>query len=155
MKSKSILFFLFFLFLFAGCKYEEGPDISFRTACDRVEGDWVIESFTVDGADSLSDLLSKFSLTGNCCDFYNFHESDNNDDLFISGYVNGFEAYTGKWDLHDDNKYLTFSWEFGPEPYGPFFLGVKWRIIRLANKEMWLETVFINHKNYEVKFKAK
>ncbi len=146
MKNKSILFFLFFLFAFTGCKYEEGPDISFRSACARVTGQWFVESLTVDGADSLSSFNNRF---GNCLT-YEF--VDNGSQYFIVGFpCDSIISDGGSWSLGVKNTTLYFS--LG-KPYGPVGR-TSWQIIRLANKEMWLRTEYFNYKMYEIHFKAR
>lgn len=56
---KFIRFFIFIgivLFSFSSCrKYEEGPNISFRTKAARVTNNWAIGSALVDGVDVTSD----------------------------------------------------------------------------------------------------
>ncbi len=151
MKSKSILFFLFFLFAFTGCKYDEGPGISFRTACDRVDGEWVIESLHVDDADSLEDFKNSVIY----CDYYKFFEGDGE---YLSQGHQDNKIYPGNWFLSDNNKYISIGLNVlgQPKPYGPVFnININWKIIRLANDEIWLETTYYNYKKYELRFKAK
>jgi hypothetical protein len=52
MKTKLILIFLT-TFFFTGCRYKEGPIISFRSVEKRLIGTWQITELTSDGIDSL------------------------------------------------------------------------------------------------------
>lgn len=145
MKSKSILFFVFCLIVFTGCKYEEGPDISFRSACDRVCGKWEVESLTVDGDDSLEVFKSQH----NYCSVYEF--ADNGSEYYIVGFpCDSILSDGGNWQLGDGNTTLSFS--LG-KPYGPVG-ATTWQIIRLADDEMWLRTQYFNYKVYEIHFKG-
>jgi len=44
--------------VYTGCKYEKGPIISFTDKNKRVEGEWKIETVTVDGIDRKDDMDS-------------------------------------------------------------------------------------------------
>jgi len=145
MKTKIVLLFLSTCFI-AGCKYEDGPGISFRSACARVTGEWVIESLTVDGADSLPNFNNRF---GNCS-VYEF--MDTGSEYLLRGFPcdSIFDDH-GHWQLGEDNTSLYFT--LG-NPYGPVGRA-DWQIIRLANDEMWLRTEYFNYKMYEIHFKTK
>lgn len=155
MKAKILLFFFTSLLLVSGCnKYEEGSDVSLRTPKQRVCGSWSIESLNVDGADSLADFQSKAFY----CNHYEFGSKDDPYGIFGYDCNSGSVSYPnlfGSWELLDDDKYLKFGIDNGIDfPYGPVFNDyIKWRIIRLANKEMWLETEYYNGKKYEIRFK--
>ena len=57
------LLFLLIFFIVTGvtsCRYKEGPIISFRTAENRLVGEWEVKSFFIDGIDKMS------AYTDNC-----------------------------------------------------------------------------------------
>lgn len=157
--KKNIKYLLFaVILLFSGCKYEEGPFISFRTACDRICREWEIERFYVDGADSLPDFQNKLIY----CMTYKFDKDMSNLELYGYDCVGGIDSiqhnyYDGGWFLHENNRKISFGLGYIGQNYGPLFIGgdLRWTIIKLSSKEMWLEIVYFNNKKYEVKFKAK
>lgn len=64
------------LIFFDGCKkYEDGPMLSFRSKKARVEGNWKVDKYTVDGIDVLnhSDNLSYYSSM--CSATFNYVET--------------------------------------------------------------------------------
>ena len=59
MKFKSLIVVLgFVLLVFAGCRYEDGPAISFRSVENRLKGEYDIVKFEKGGVD-LTDSLKK------------------------------------------------------------------------------------------------
>ncbi len=54
---------LFYIILFlTGCKYEEGPFISFRSKKNRLKGKYKVEYFKIDSVDSLAELGKYFPI---------------------------------------------------------------------------------------------
>jgi hypothetical protein len=109
-------------FLFGCGKYEEGPGISLRTKKMRLTGEWELEEFVVDNENFTSD--------------FNFYEIEfTNDNEFTErGQVEGFETYTdeGDWDFSGDKEELELEYDDGDR--------VDFKIIRLTNSELWVET---------------
>ena len=150
---KIILLLVFLASIFSGCKkYEDGPLISLRLKAERVSGQWALESYTVDGADSLAQLLARI----NNCNMYSFRDKQSN----LEG---GGRPYTncngggGKWSFSKDKRELIIWYYNTMTPYsivaGAFiYSGISWTILRLTNKEMWLEANF-SGKDYEMHLK--
>ncbi len=141
--SKYIFFFLVILFCITDCKkYPEGPWISFRYKETRLLGNWKIEKYLIDGADSTAIKFP--NLSSSVC-VYSFGHTAN--------YVgDGCYSIGGKWGFDNNRTHLGIGTQNVPE--GPFFLAeaVSWDILRLSNKDMHLKTTF-SSKEYEIYFK--
>lgn len=152
MKNIKITLLLVFLAsIFSGCKkYEDGPLISLRTKVARVSGVWELESYTVDGADSLAQLLART----NNCDQYSFERKQKGGDWPFSfgcatGHIGGVS-----WSFSENKSKLGVYDGYTTPPYsirlGAFiYAGISWTILRLTNKEMWLQANF-SGKEYEM-----
>ena len=60
LKNLSLVLVSALAIVFTGCKYEEGPGISFRNKRDRVANEWKITGYSIDGTD---DAAAKGSFT--------------------------------------------------------------------------------------------
>jgi hypothetical protein len=102
-KLSTALLFTSALLFFNSCrKYEDGPGISFRSADERVSGDWKIEEYTIDGEDQ---KYWKFSSYLTCTDGYN---------IFYDEYdiVDNWEwnmTYSGSWTQTETGTYRTIN----------------------------------------------
>ncbi len=75
--------------VFAGCKYEEGPGISFRSKKDRIANEWKITGYEVDG-NSDDAMKNSFRSSGDSVELIftltrNFNYSMNM--AYVDGYV--------------------------------------------------------------------
>jgi hypothetical protein len=126
--------------LFHSCKkYEDGPGISFRSAEARVEADWRVKEYTVNGEDqfnyTISDylecidgLLVYYSEQYNCQSFkFSFKDNGNWTNEYVESskvvdyqssydycddyYDNDVTTYreNGTWKLTDDKKQLEIQ----------------------------------------------
>ncbi len=122
-----------------GCKYEDGPGISFRSACKRVEGNYTIDKFEVNGKDSLGVFIAR-----NCngkVDFFDISK--------INGNISIHDCrYTGKCDLRDSNRKIVLQFEgdtsdfqMGIEPWEKGITHT-WDIVELKDKSMTFETTY-------------
>jgi len=134
-------------------KYEDGPCVSFRSKEKRLEGEWSLKYFTVDGDDSLEYWNNYF---GNECTF-----------IFNKWSDLGYYPFTIEWGFKGSNYYFAYGSHLGfhDEFLGPIgftedtantafpFLYVintnEWLITRLKYKEVWLELT-VNLKHYEL-----
>jgi len=98
---------IFIILLFcSSCKYEDGPGISLRRACNRVEGNYTIDKFEVNNHDSLIVFISR-----NCNGKIDFLEDDKingnllTDSCRYSG-RSGEILLTSKWELNHGKKEL-------------------------------------------------
>ena len=134
----------FFVVIFAvalglsGCKYEEGPFISFTPRQERVAGPWIAEKSIVDGTESVG------------------LEGFNRMTMFKDGAMTmilellGAEiAYSGNWVFGDKDETLLIS--LTDDATGLFSIEQTWEIIRLKEKELWVRYTDDN-KTYEVNF---
>jgi hypothetical protein len=60
LKNLSLVLVSALAIVFTGCKYEEGPGISFRTKRDRVANEWKVTGYSIDGNE---DAAAKKSFT--------------------------------------------------------------------------------------------
>lgn len=122
-----------------GCKYEDGPSISFRSACKRVEGSYTIDKFEVNGNDSLGVFIAR-----NCngkVDFFDISK--------INGNLSVYDCqYSGTYDLRDGNKKIAISFDggiangqMGIEPWEKGIIHT-WDITELKDKSMTFETTY-------------
>ena len=112
--SKYILLFLFFIFCFTDCKkYPEGPLVSFTSKVKRVLGDYEVEAFLVDGADSTSQLT---------CLKYRFYRDQNKQLLNSPECSGGSTGNGGDWNFenHHKNLHIYFSISIGSIAKTPF-----------------------------------
>jgi hypothetical protein len=145
--------FLLVLFLFAGCtKYPDGGHaITFRGLNNKILGKWKINSFTVDGADSLNFLKSD---PGFCSDY---QLEFSRDDIFGNRMESPCAHFGNNyWGVTDDKAQfkLVFHTDTSSAKLFPIQLNeyktVLWTIDRLTRKDFWLKINFAN-KNYELK----
>ena len=92
-----------------GCRYKEGPLISFRSALNRIYGNHILTKYTVDGIDSLKLYHDSLGL---CFDFFYSIDAELNA-CDIEGTRNDGKISTlgWRWDLINNGKNLlvTFS----------------------------------------------
>ena len=122
--------------LLTGCKYEDGPLVSIRSAKNRVFGSKKVEAYIVNGIDStfLFDSLyagTEYMTNKESGIFFDLHDANYN--LTIS------DCAPGIWGFHDSKAYylyLSFPGCNGRE----FWRRQEWRVTRLTQKDLWLES---------------
>jgi len=127
----------------AGCRYEEGPKVSFNSVKNRLTGEWFIDEIKVKNVDKTADYKIAFvnyKLTikkdGKYTLFYRpFNITDYNEE--------------GVWTLSDDKLKVSFLVSKGNNP------GEKstFNIQRLTNKQLW--AIHINGNGDEEYIKLK
>ncbi|MFH2143667.1 MAG: hypothetical protein ABIJ97_14680 [Bacteroidota bacterium] len=142
----SVLILSVILILTSCGKYEEGPTISFRSRQKRIEGLWKVEKFMVAGIDSTSFYKTMFGSKIDITDgIWEMHESG------------GTMRMGGNWNWHTLKYYTMFNVDYAyvnNEFYndslfvgiGPFITQseIKWEILRISNKELFLTTQLFN-----------
>jgi len=120
-----------------GCKYEDGPAISFRTAENRLKGEYVIDKF-VKGGVNYTDSLKKMI----CNNLLVIHKSGD----FAANQPYGSCGCIGDWVLFNSNTELDLDFT-APfiliEPLGAKF-SIIWTIDRLSDDEIHLSTNYNN-----------
>jgi hypothetical protein len=130
----------------AGCKYDEGPWISLRSACARVEGEYNIVKFEIGGADSTSVVTSQ-TCYGKIKFVYNGKNQPN--DIFMNLNTQNCKS-GGSWSLSDKNNHISlrFLGNFiGIIPFGNGNLpaiSVNYNILKLTDDEMKISTTYNN-----------
>jgi len=152
--KKLLIIIIVFATVFSGCRYKEGPLISFRSVEKRLEGTWQIVGLTSDGIDSLQ--------------YYN--DSCGSIVTFTFRYPDGSPMSTYYMNFDKGKKrfrcYLTFvknkkemkvyyndsinNWHLGP--IGSSSSENYWKILKLTEKELKTAIDF-NGKNYKISFK--
>lgn len=147
---------LFIVICFADCrKYPEGPCVSFKSKYSRVEGDYNVQTFLIDGADSTSQLAC------NTCSFSYNKKTGKRE-------INCCNGQNSNWDLVEEDKIIVTNIIYPnagiktPFPITKICCPVsnwttnisdlRWEIQKLTNKEMWLKTA-IKEREYYLKLK--
>jgi hypothetical protein len=143
MSLKDLSFFIFLLFIFLACKkYEEGPGLSFRSKTKRLANHWKPEKKLVNGDE---DLLTDEEQNT----VFIFDESG----IYIKRIPNGpyYISYEGTWEFKEKKEklrtYLSYTY-FGD----PVIEDITWEILRLKEKELWLEYINSNNDKIEYRF---
>ena len=145
----SVMIFIASFFLSECKKYPEGPLMSFKSKEKRVIGNYEVEAFLIDGADSTSQLT---------CINYSFYSNEGNhhvsSPICTTGGVSGED-----WNFENHhNNLLIYVFPVGKTPFpitdsaAPPVSKISWTIQRLTNKQMWLKVEY-GGKEYYIKFK--
>jgi len=158
MKTIKIIFFVLFsstFFLTESCKkYEDGPLLNIYSKRSRVEGNWDVESFTVNGADSTEVLKSK-TYYGR----YEFSKEKEGKYMMAFYHARYSSSYfkTGHWEFKNDKNDLLIVFNdlsgvavHSMGPYGAD--NVTWEIRRLKTTQLWMRTTY-NGIEYYLKLK--
>ena len=154
------------LALLSTCKtYEEGPPISLRGVEKRIAGHWRVDSYTVNGADSMR-IIRQLHLEED----WDFQPRDKTNTPVLETLVRGdtLYRYSGNWNPNPADKENTLAISFSsastvvrvngnlqrfstnPRVVLP---GRLWKILRLKHrKDIWLQ-LDENGKRYELRFK--
>jgi hypothetical protein len=117
-------------------KYEDGPAFSLRTKKARLQGDWKIDSFSIDGVDYTDD-------------FKNLYGANYTWDIEKGGEyrITGTDPDKGSWKFGEDKDDVYFTSD------DPGSQEEAYRILRLANKELWLKQTQPNGEVITIKLK--
>lgn len=143
--QSAIIFISALLLLLASCgKYEEGPNISFRSKKARIANDWVLDEMYING--ELQNLSAEsrsiiYSLT-----------KDGKIKTQVSFLGQLLEA-TGNWEFYDNKEELKTSITY---TFLISYTDVKiFKILRLKEKELWLERTEQNGNKVEYRYVSK
>jgi hypothetical protein len=151
--KKLLIIFCFLTIIISGCRYKEGPLISFRSVERRLNGTWQVIGLTSDGIDSLQyyndSCGSKMNL-----EFY-YPDGSPIYDTRI-GFDGDKKGFGGGISLSDNKKVMNVSMNNGATNYwrlGPIGNGKSnWKILKLTMKELKISTDY-NGRNYRISFK--
>jgi hypothetical protein len=108
-----------------GCKYQEGPFISFTPRLERVSGTWIVGKAIVDGVESSSlDGFEYITLT----------KSGQNVE-YKGKFLGIAYTLTGDWNFNEDESIIEMNLVDGT---GLITFDLAWTILRLKEKEMWV-----------------
>lgn len=159
---KKIIFVLIIISaIFEGCRYKEGPVISFRSVKERLLGTWIVTGYTSDGIDSLqyyqdscgcevefpnpNNDNERWQLGFTHCYYY----SDNIGKVVICSY--GFSKNRSIMNIYQPVHPIS---EFGFKSFGPMLVPIDWEILRLTKDDFKISANMNSH-NYIVTFKKR
>lgn len=112
MMNRLYPFLILMILVFTGCKYEEGPFISFREAETRMVGSWKLGRTFKNGEPYADGELS----ANNPGSYYYFYYEGQ---MTVSALVNGHvrTSNQGFWRFQNRNKELEISFQLPGETY--------------------------------------
>lgn len=134
-------------------KYEDGPCISFRSKQKKIEGNWLLKYYTVDGVDSLQYWNSHFE---NECNFgfYPWDQLGLQAVTVIWGDITS-QYYTsgGSYQIKDEHLYISLNEDASSSnfPFNVISITSDWLITKLKYKDVWFE-VMVDGKSYSLHF---
>ena len=144
MKKLSILFAAFAVVFLASCgKYEDGPGFSLRSKTSRLAGTWTVtEAFQ--GSTNITNSLINGGTVEVTFDKEGAYKKTY--DFVVLGFPSS-GTITGTWAFSDDKTAVVVSNGSGQSDSS--------KILRLTNKELWLEESDGSGGTYEVHYSAK
>ena len=136
LKLTTLLLALTLVFGSTSCKYEEGPALSLRTKKARVAGEWMVEK-SID-ADGTVD-------NDGGDEVYNF-DKDGTGKITFTTTIGGTTSSSDinfKWEFTDSKKKIKIDIDG--------FDAEESTILRLTNKEMWIEDVDKDQVHFKTK----
>ena len=142
------------MLLFAACKYEDGPVISFRSKTKRLCHEWKVDNLKIDGIDS----TQRYKDSCNCnieIEYYKKPSERASQNILLWKCIRtpGVCCPYGEWSLKHNKK--TFDVNItscgGFIGFGPIREGEgSWNILKLTNENFWFEATY-KGKEYEFK----
>jgi hypothetical protein len=119
-------------FILTSCnKYEDGNNLSFRSAKERVINNWRLTSITINGVEKvgLAEYLTQEQI---------WLPDGNYTQTFINPITGTGERIDGTWELQDDNKKVALT-KFN-QITGKIESAVIYNILKLYENEIWLRS---------------
>ncbi|MEZ5047054.1 MAG: hypothetical protein R2831_08675 [Chitinophagaceae bacterium] len=128
-KLSSVIVILVAITSFVACrKYEEGPNISFRTKNARITNNWRIESALVQGVEkSLDPYYAKQK--------HYFYSNGDYVVTIIDAVTLEAENLQGNWTFFDNDKKVALTIR---KPITQKDSTTEYHILKLYNKQLWL-----------------
>jgi hypothetical protein len=144
MKKLSILFAAFAVVMLASCgKYEDGPGFSLRSKTSRLAGTWTLTEVFQGSV----DITTSFTYGGTIEAIFDKDGVYTNTYDYVTPFGPVSGSVSGTWDFSDDKTSLLVTNGSGDIQSS--------KILRLTNKELWLEQSDSNGGTYEVHYSAK
>lgn len=130
------------LFSISCKKYEDGPLISLKSKAKRLNGLWRATKQVENGKEFLNDHTIELNLLDDAKDP---EGSFGTYTLYTSNGSNNIEKYYGVWELSDDKENIIMYYYNVEYNYGQgwntqnLHFTITQKILRLTNKELWLE----------------
>jgi hypothetical protein len=142
--KKTLLILLIFTSL-QGCKYKDGPVISFRSARQRLYGQYTLVKYTINGEDSIKKMANSYGLNF----YFRYDEVYDIDGLIIDGgptecfaCTYGFINHKKSIRLYDHGSFLFTGWAISDPTDADL------EILKLKNDEIHLKATFNNRDYY-------
>ncbi|MBI5541988.1 MAG: hypothetical protein HY951_18170 [Bacteroidia bacterium] len=151
---KKFLFILIVLTtILSGCRYKDGPMLSFRSVEKRLNGDWQVIGFTSDGIDSLQYYNDSCGGIMKITLYYPDGSLDS--DNKVNFYNSKMPSMGGRFTFSNNKKIMHIN--FGDtslyKDIGPLGGGrSEWKILKLTESKLKITTDF-NSRNYIISFK--
>lgn len=139
-------------------KFEDGPCISFKSKEKRLQGEWLLKYWTVDGVDSLQYWNNYFAneckfnfnpWNGNYAPLYIEWGIDTSHYYYVFGAYDGFvDEYLSLSAFKPGENSTAFPLNFLAYPH-PNNTLVEWTVKKLEYKEVWF-SMNVNNKTYEL-----
>jgi len=121
-------------------KYEEGPALSFRSKKERLENNWKYEKIIVNEEEQVLDS-----------DDEKFRLKLDKEGLAIKEIANasGPASFVGTWEFADHKEILktTFNYSYFGNPVEEI---TEYTIVKLNNKDLWLEVISGDTSEYHL-----
>lgn len=125
----SSLMFSLVVLAFTSCrKYEEGPNVSFRTKTARVTNDWRVESAEVNGIEASSDPYWAKQK-------HQFYSNKKYIQTIIDPVTLEARTINGTWLLYDNDRKIAITTK---DAFTNKDSTVDWNILKLFNKQFWV-----------------
>jgi hypothetical protein len=137
-----IYLLLFLLFSGVSCKYEDGPDISLRSAESRVRGTYEINKFEVGGIDFTNSIKAQTCYRPITFDWDNVADQG----VFYMNRDQVTCESNGVWSLTNKNTTIIMGFYGNFIGFPPFGSGggTEYEILELRNKEMKFRCIYNN-----------
>jgi hypothetical protein len=148
--KKLLIILIALVTILSGCRYKEGPLISFRSVEKRICGIWQVVEFTSDGVDSLQYYNDSCGSVMQV--FWDNSSADRRGTFHFTSVKKNFDAH-----FHFDGGHFSteidVDFGIGKRILGPIGNGASlWKILKLEYKKMKISTSF-NGRNYIISFK--
>lgn len=159
-----LIFAMILLSFFSSCmKYEDGPFVSFKSEQNRLQGEWLLKYFTVNGTDSLEFYNNYY---GQECmfSFRRFGDENSYSDPYeiiwgdtANNYYKAVGSYEG---IGNEFVYVYDYIDFSTTDLKPLSYlahaylcngcnSLEWPLTKLKYHEVWFK-ISINDKEYEL-----
>ena len=146
--KKAIIIIVSFFAIIVGCRFDDGPLISFRSTYGRMYGTWQVQKFEING----TDFIQQYNDSCDCK--FVFHQVSPSDRIMY--FSNNQTELSAKFGIKNRNKlYIITGNGYSQINYELIKVNShsNWEIIKLTNKSLWIKSIdndFDNNKAYYI-----